>query len=170
MRIIEKLPRFVAALFILCFFSVSGIGKIDWTGEYFYDEVGGETAGGTKIYIAHNLKIYEIDGKLEASIYSQGFQTSRDLFADAVIENTRLDLYFREYGPDQVFKGYRKGELVFSLEWSEDGILTNWGVFKPVLTSNDADGKTRFVKSNLKERETDEPTFGRLTRFAASDI
>ena len=104
-----------------------------WVGEYFFDEEGGETAGGSKIYVAHTLKIYEKDGKLEAHIYSQGFQTSRDVVASVKIEGSVARFRFLRAGDDHTFPRYVDGALLFSIERTRDGLVTTFGAFSPAI-------------------------------------
>lgn len=117
-----------------------------WPGEYFYAEVGGETAGGTKIYVAHTIRVKEEDGKLNAHLYSQGFQTSRDIFADCVADQDSLALYFREKGPDDVFGDFEPGDHLLTIAQNAVRLETSWGKFLPVLDDNLENGQVRFVR------------------------
>lgn len=132
------------------FCTVFANAQTDWTGEYFFGEDGGETVGGTKIYIAHNLKIIKENNVLKAHLYSQGYQTSVDLYADVKIEGDKLMLYFREKGEDHFLGEYEKGDLLLKLEKKEIKgklkILTFWEKFKPSLETNDVSGSVYFKK------------------------
>jgi hypothetical protein len=130
-----------------------------WTGEYYFGEEGGETVGGTKIYIAHTIKITENAGKLGAHLYSQGFQTSRDVYADVKITENKIELYFRKKGEDQYTSDYKKGDLLLTLEKKDINgkttILTNWGVFQPVIDKNNKSGEVYFKVSTLAKEIKD---------------
>jgi hypothetical protein len=134
-------------LFLICL-SLATFAQTDWAGEYHFGEDGGETVGGTKIYIAHTIKITEKGGKLDAYIYSQGFQTSRDIYADLKTTENKIEFYYREKGEDQYTSDYKKGDLLLTLKKKEIGdktmILTNWGVFQPVIDKNNKSGEVYF--------------------------
>lgn len=128
----------------------------NWVGEYEFGEDGGKTAGGSAIYIAHTIEITEKDGKLDAHIYSQGFQTSRDIFADVKVAGDKIEFYFREKGEDQYTSIYNQGDLLLTLEKKEsDGetkFLTYWDAFTPMLDSNEKSGEVYFVKITEKSK------------------
>lgn len=140
---------------ILCL-SFVAFAQTNWTGEYFFGEDGGETAGGTKIYIAHTVKITEKDGKPDAHIYSQGYQTSRDIYADVKTAGDKIMFYFREKGEDHVLGDFEKGDLLLTLEKKKIGgkekILTFWNAFIPVLESNEKSGEVYFEKVKEKSK------------------
>jgi hypothetical protein len=148
MKFISKsFVTFVITWFI-CF---NANAQTEWVGEYSFGENGGETAGGSKIYIINTLKITQEGDKLNAHLYSQGFQTSKDIYADVKIESNKLMLYFRETGEDNVLGDYKKGGLLLTLERKEiDGktkILTYLGEFKPSLEANEKSGEIYFEKA-----------------------
>lgn len=145
-----KLGYFSIILAILLFASaVSGLGT--WEGIYTFDEDGGKTAGGTAIFVAHELEIIETDDGYSAVLTSNGYQTSRDLHCSAREEGTKLMVFFESYGEDNVLEPYSEGDLLLSLEHksSKNGeiFLTYWGAFKPILKKNEKPGKVYFVKS-----------------------
>ena len=126
-------------------FTVAAYPRADWTGEYFFGEDGGETAGGTKIHIAHTIKITENEGKLMARIYSQGFQTSIDIYADVEIKDNKLSLLFRSVDTDHLRK-YEVVDRLFTIKSKDKSLTTNWETFKPVLEKNRSSGSVRFVR------------------------
>ncbi|NNE66597.1 MAG: hypothetical protein HKN33_08515, partial [Pyrinomonadaceae bacterium] len=130
--------------------AVTVSAQTDWTGEYFYGEDGGETVGGSKIYIAHTLKITEKGGKLKAHLSSQGFQTSIDIFADVNSRNGALEFIFRTVGPSHFLGTFRSGDLLFELVTQDGKMVTNWRKFKPVLERNHSAGSVRFEKVRLE--------------------
>lgn len=123
-----------------------------WTGAYVFEEDGGETAGGSPIFVVHSLTIERDErNRLTARLYSQGFQTSRDIRADVTVEGAKLHLHFRETGADHVFPEYEAGDHLLTLERveikGETLILTRWGKFRPVLESNEEPGLIYFEPS-----------------------
>jgi TonB family protein len=150
-RKIVLIPLLILAL------TVFADAQTGWTGEYFFGEDGGETSGGTKIYIAHTLSISEKDGRLNAHLYSQGYQTSRDIYADGKTEGDKLLLHFREKGADHILGEYEKGDLLLTLEQkTKDGkpvILTHWGKFEPVVPANEKSGEIYFEVSEKVSSE-----------------
>lgn len=145
MKISTKI--FNALAVVLCLSFVSN-AQTNWVGEYFFGEDGGKTAGGTPIYIAHTIKVTEKNSKLDAHIYSQGYQTSADIYADVIAESNKIRFYFREKGKDQHTGQYKKGDLLLTLQWGNiNGIekfLTYWGNFKPSLDANEKSGEVYF--------------------------
>ena len=116
-----------------------------WTGEYFFDEDGGESVGGSKIYVVHSLRIIESrDGVLTGHLYSQGYQTSVDVFGTVKIIDDELQLLYERDGSDHTGKEFLKDEVLLRLKREKDRIVTNWESFIPLLESSQANGKTRF--------------------------
>lgn len=105
-----------------------------WAGKYEFSEDGGRTAGGTAIFVGHELVI-AANGSV--TIKSAGYQTSIDLVATAKEENGKLNIYFASYGEDNMFDKYQPGDLLFSLEKRKvkgaTRLLTTWGKFEPVV-------------------------------------
>ncbi len=137
---------FIFAL-LLC---VSVNAQSEWAGSYEFDEDGGKTSGGTPIFVVHQLDILETEDGLIAMIRSSGFQTSRELTGTVKIEGSRLSIFFENYGEDNTFQTYRKGDLLFSLEKSTKNgkteILTFWNEFQPVVPKNEKPGMIYFEK------------------------
>ncbi len=147
MRKVTKFFIFAAFLFSL---SIAVNAQNQWLGSYEFGEDGGKTAGGTMIFISHQIDILESDDGLIAMIRSNGYQTSKDLIATTKIEGSKISFYFESYGEDNVFENYEKGDLLLTLEQkSEKGktnILTFWGKFQPVVPKNEKTGKVYFKK------------------------
>lgn len=126
----------------------------EWLGSYSFDEDGGKNAGGTAIFVAHQIEVIESDDGLLAMIQSNGYQTSKDLICTTRIEGTRLLVYFDSYGENNVFEPYEKGDLLLTLERktvrNKTEILTYWGKFTPIVPKNEKTGKVYFQKS-IKE-------------------
>jgi hypothetical protein len=71
-----KLASILVVTFLL---ALTAAAQTDWKGTYVFGEDGGKTAGGTGIYIEHELKIFDGDNEIAASLESNGFQTSANL-------------------------------------------------------------------------------------------
>lgn len=142
--------RFVLIIAVILVFAVSVFGQLSWEGSYTFDEDGGKTAGGTAIFITHELEIIATDDGFAAVLKSNGYQTSRDLRCTTKTDRAKLMIYFESYGEDNVFEPYSGGELLLTLERKSDKrgetILTYWGAFKPIAKKNEKPGKVYFAK------------------------
>lgn len=147
--------KFLSKIGVFCLlflaFSASAYAQNDWAGKYEFDENGGKTAGGTVVFISHQLEIRETDDGLMAFIQSNGYQTSKDLVATTKIEGNKLLIYFESYGENNVFESYEEGDLLFTLEKQtvkgKTSILTHWNKFLPVVPKNEKSGMIYFKKS-----------------------
>lgn len=122
-----------------------------WLGSYEFDEDGGKTAGGSGIFISHEIEITEIDGKLLAKLQSNGYQTSSDLICTTKTEGNKLLIYFESYGENNMFEPYEQGDLLLTLEKQtvkgQSQILTFWNKFQPSVPQNEKSGKIYFKKT-----------------------
>lgn len=142
---------YISIILVILILAGGGAGMGNWDGIYTFDEDGGKTAGGTAIFVTHELEIIETDEGFSAVLKSNGYQTSRDLHCSARVEGTKLMVFFESYGEDNVFEPYSEGDLLLTLEQksSKNGeiFVTYWGAFKPILKKNEKPGKVYFVKS-----------------------
>ena len=133
-------------------FAVSAAAQKEWVGTYTFDEDGGKNAGGTVIFIAHQMTVMETDDGLIAQLESNGYQTSKDLNCKAKINGNKLEIYFDGYGENNVFETYEKGDLLLTLERriakGKPELLTFWGKFTPIVPKNEKSGKAYFVKTS----------------------
>lgn len=140
---------------IVLLLSVVAFAHHDWTGTYTFDEDGGENAGGTTIFISHELNVMEADDGLIATLKSNGYQTSKDLNCKAKAEGSKLMIHFDSYGDDNVFESYSKGDLLLTLEKrmtkGKTELLTFWGKFLPIVPEKSKSGKVFFVKATKIE-------------------
>ena len=138
----------VSLVFALIFASAS-LAQSEWVGTYTFDEDGGRTAGGTAIFISHELVVMETDDGLRATLQSNGYQTSKDLICTAKVKANKLEIYFESYGEDNVFESYARGDLLLTLEKKPGRaeLLTWWGKFTPIVPEKPKTGKVFFVKS-----------------------
>jgi hypothetical protein len=130
-------------------------GQAEWAGTYSFDEDGGKNAGGTAIFIAHELVLLETDDGLRGTLKSNGYQTSKDLNIITKVKGNKLEVYFDGYGEDNVFETYTAGDLLLTLEKrtakGKTELLTWWGKFTPIIPEKPKTGKVFFVKSNSIE-------------------
>ena len=146
-----KLASILVVLFLL---ALNAAAQNAWNGSYYFGENGGQTAGGTKIFIEHELKIFDGDNEIAGTLESNGYQTSADLVCTAKVEGTKLMLYFQSYGENNMFEKYQTGDLLLTLERKtvkgKAVILTYWGKFTPAIEANGKPGKVYFAKTQGK--------------------
>ena len=137
---------------LMLLFAASVSAQKEWLGHYSFEEDGGRNAGGTAIFIMHDLTVMETDDGLIAHIESNGYQTSKDLSCRAKVKGNKLEIYFESYGENNIFETYSRGDLLLTLERAKGKpeILTFWGKFTPIVPKNERTGKVYFVRSNQK--------------------
>lgn len=138
--------------FAVVTFSVAANAQKEWLGGYVYDEDGGKTAGGSAVFISHQIDVVESDDGMIATIQSTGYQTSRDLVCTTKVEGTKLLIYFDSYGENNIFEPYEKGDLLLTLERKtlkgKTEILTHWGKFQPVVPKKEKPARTIYFIKN----------------------
>lgn len=108
-----------------------------WVGEYSFAEDGGRTAGGSPIFVVHELRVFREGGALKARLESNGYQTYAAFECDARAEGRRLKLFFVRHADENVLlRGdYAPGDLLLTLARSGSGrrarLLTYFGKFRP---------------------------------------
>lgn len=149
------MKRAVLSLVFTLTCASAAFAQAEWAGVYSFDEDGGKNAGGTAIFIVHELIVMETDDGLRATLKSNGYQTSRDLNCTAKVRRNKLDIYFDSYGDDNVFEPYSRGDLMLTLEKKATGgrteILTWWGKFTPIIPDKPKTGKVFFSRSTKIE-------------------
>src|SRR5690554_4432094 len=113
MKYLSKIFISGAILLLFCF---AANAQNEWLGNYIFEEDGGKTAGGTAIFVSHEMRIVESDDGLLAMIQSNGYQTSKDLICTTRANGDKLLIYFDSYGENNVFEPYEKGDLLLTLE------------------------------------------------------
>lgn len=146
----KKALSIFTAVWLLTIFGQAQTAK-NWVGNYTFGEDGGKNAGGTVIFISHELNVMETDDGLIATLQSNGYQTSKDLNCKAKVVGSKLELYFQSYGENNIFESYEPGDLLLTFEKKtvkgKTTLLTFWGKFTPMIPKNEKTGKTYFVKS-----------------------
>ncbi|HKX83171.1 MAG TPA: DUF5991 domain-containing protein, partial [Pyrinomonadaceae bacterium] len=99
---------------IILILTSAAFGQSSWEGNYVFEENGGKTAGGTAIFITHELNVMDGGDGLTASIQANGYQTSKELLCTAKADGTKLMIYFESYGENNVFESYAKGDLLLT--------------------------------------------------------
>ncbi len=106
-----------------------------WSGKYEYGEDGGSTAGGTRIFITHDLHIWKGKNGFEARVESNGYQTYNDFICTAKASGNKLNIYFVKATMKEMYFGGKKGDLMFSLERTKThgprGLITVWNKYAP---------------------------------------
>jgi Family of unknown function (DUF5991) len=108
-----------------------------WVGEYVFEEDGGRTAGGSAIYVVHQLNVTREGDALKARLESNGYQTYAAFECEARVAAGRLKLFFVRHADENVFlRGdYRAGDLLLTLARAaatrRPRLLTYWGKFRP---------------------------------------
>ena len=147
MKFLSKIGVCCLLFFIL---SIAVHAQNDWVGAYEFGEDGGKNAGGTVMFVSHEMEIRQTDDGLMAYIQSNGYQTSKDLICTAKVEGNKLLIYFESYGENNSFEAYEAGDLLLTLEKQtvkgKTQILTHWNKFEPVILANAKSGKVYFKK------------------------
>ena len=143
--------KILGFVWILLITAVVVSAQNSWPGTYTFEEDGGRNAGGTAIFIVHELNVMETDDGLRATLQSNGYQTSKDLVCTAKAAGNKLEIYFEGYGENNVFESYSPGDLLLTLEKrtvkGKTHLLTFWGKFVPVIPEKPQSGKVFFVRS-----------------------
>lgn len=149
MKLFSKI--IVSSVFVILL-SCAAHAQKEWLGSYVFDEDGGRTAGGTAIFVSHQIDIAEADEGLIATIQSNGYQTSKDLLCTTKIQGDKLLIYFQSYGENNVLEPFEQGDLLLTLERKavkgKAEILTYWGKFTPIVPKNEKTGKVYFRKAS----------------------
>lgn len=151
MVIMKLFSKSIGSIFLVLFLSVLINAQSSWIGKYEFSEDGGRNAGGTKIFISHEIEIKETSDGLMATLQSNGYQTSKDLICTVKASGDKLEIYFDSYGEDNLFESYEQGDLLLTLEnktvKGKTETLTFWGKFQPSLDLKAKSGKVFFKKT-----------------------
>ena len=149
------MKRAVLLVTLTLAFAAVSFAQKEWVGTYTFDEDGGKNAGGTVIFIVHELIVLETDDGLRATLKSNGYQTSADLNCKVRINGNKMEIIFESYGEDNIYEMHDPGDLLLTLEKKtvkgKTQLLTWWGKFTPVIPEKPKTGKVFFVKSTKIE-------------------
>lgn len=130
---------FKSILILLTFFlfgtnSFYAQGRETWYGEYFFSEEPVKADAGYSMVMEWKLNVYptggnwkeigglEINGQqteLKFNVYIQGNATNFMVFFDELLSGTD--------------PGFKKGDILFALKKTSEGIVTTWGTMAPRL-------------------------------------
>jgi Family of unknown function (DUF5991) len=121
----------------------------NYVGSYEFSENGGKTAGGTAVFVGHDLTINaDGSGKLTAA----GYQTSKELFVKTKLVGSKLQILFVKYGEDQTVPTELKADtLLLTLEYKtvkkKKVLWTTFSGYAPVVFDAKKGGGIYFKKS-----------------------
>lgn len=119
-----------------------------WAGRYEFEESakgGSDMASQSWDYIVKVTA--KNDTTLTADISIDGFQTMTRIIADVAATDKSADFIFNEYGLDNKFSVYKKGDKLFSFEITgKNELVTNWGKLQANVISNQKNGLAMFKK------------------------
>jgi hypothetical protein len=153
-KIISNMQKlFITTTLVVVFGCIANAqGLTNFVGKYEFGEEGGRTAGGTFIYIGHDLTINSNGtGRLTAA----GYQTSREMFIKTKVVGKKLRVIFDKYDADgsNMFDSYKGSEVLFSFEWkSYKGKRVLWTTFaryEPAAIGFKKTGGVYFRKSKV---------------------
>ena len=148
----KKIAAVLFCLFFILALAAHSSAQWSWAGKYEYGENAGRNAGGTVIFIHHEITIEKNGDKLSAFITSQGYQTSKALKCTAKVVGNKLQIYFEDYGTDNIYEPFEPGDLLLTLERGRIGgksaILTYWHKFEPSALAKWKTGGVYFRKSH----------------------
>ena len=117
-----------------------------WVGTYEYSEFGPSNSGSNQTWV-YQLIILSDEGQLGISLNIDGFQTLVRIMANAIERDGKLDIVFEDYGSDNLFPQYEKGEALLSLEKvTEEKYKILWGAMASYLQDP---GDAQFLKKNI---------------------
>jgi hypothetical protein len=122
----------------------------NYVGSYEFSEDGGRTAGGTAIFVGHELKINaDGTGRLTAA----GYQTSKEVFVKTKAVGKKLQVIFEKYDEDGTnsFTPFKGGEILLTIEYKtvkkKKVLWTTFGEYNPVVFDAKKGGGIYFKKS-----------------------
>ncbi len=122
----------------------------NYAGKYEFSEDGGKTAGGTAVFVGHDLTINaDGTGRLTAA----GYQTSREIFFKTKSIGRKLQVIFDKYDADgtNMFTPYTRSEVLLTLEWrtvkGKKVLWTTFGQYEPVVNNAKKAGGSYFKKA-----------------------
>ena len=140
----------IGSFFLILIFCVFINAQTSWLGTYDFDENGGKTVGGTKIFISHRIEIKQTDDGILATIQATAIKLRLILIGTVKTDGDKLLIYFDSYGETNMFENYEQGDLLLTLEKKttkgKTEILTYWNKFQPIVPKNEKSGKVYFKR------------------------
>ncbi len=141
--------KLLIVLMLSVAFAVTANAQTNFVGKYFFSEDGGKTAGGTGIFVGHDL---EINSDGSATLTANGYQTSKYLICKTKINGSKMQLMFEKYSEDNYGPtDLSGGELLFTLEYKKvkgkKVLWTTFSKYEPSIAGFKKSGGIYFKKS-----------------------
>ncbi|AQT61247.1 DUF5991 domain-containing protein [Cellvibrio sp. PSBB023] len=123
-------------LMIVCVICLQLMGVVacaetkSWSGTYIYEADYGKNYPGTPMIVSYTLIIDPTSCLLEIS----GYQAAQEITCEVLQTKSGIEVHFVAFSATsmQNFKDlYRQGDLLFSLEEKQTGLLTYWKIMNP---------------------------------------
>jgi Family of unknown function (DUF5991) len=121
----------------------------NYVGKYEFSEDGGKTAGGTAVFVGHDLTINaDGSGKLTAA----GYQTSKEIFFNTKVVGSKLQVIFEKYGEDHSGStDLEAGSLLLTIEYKtvkkKKVLWTTFGKYSPAVFDAKKGGGIYYKKA-----------------------
>jgi hypothetical protein len=120
-----------------------------WIGKYsFFEFVPPHEVIGSSMMWNYDIYLYEMDNLYYALVFIDGFQTCVRAKATVVGNDESINVVFELYLPGNLYEANRKGDILLTLERSDDEMLTYWGIIEAVVSDNQVSGEVYFVKQS----------------------
>jgi Family of unknown function (DUF5991) len=144
------MKKLLVLLMLSIAFVFAANAQTNFVGKYEFYEDGGKTAGGTAVFVGHDLTINsDGTGKLTAA----GYQTSKEMFIKTKLVGTKLQVIFDKYDTEgsNTFESYKGNEILLTLEYKtvkkKKVLWTTYVKYSPVVFDAKKDGGIYFKKS-----------------------
>lgn len=105
-------------------------------GAYEFGEFASGNGRSNQTWV-YKLNIKNEGGVGDIALTVDGFQTMTNIYAKGVTSSQgSLDVVFDSYGQDNMFTPYKKGDVLFTLEPTYDGLSIEWKKMQPNLQQN----------------------------------
>ena len=131
----------IALVLVILNFAVTGCPKDSlesWVGTYTFEEYGPEDSG---IMLCYEVVIYRENNKYFADISIDGYQTMTRIKATVTGKQKKINIYFKEYLPDNLYDFYSAGDLLLSFEIKGSKLITHWEKIMPSFTEKSSSGE-----------------------------
>ncbi len=141
--------KLLILLMLSVVFVLTANAQTNFVGKYEFYENGGKTAGGTAVFVGHDLTINaDGSGKLTAA----GYQTSKDMFIETKAVGSKLQILFVKYGEDQTGPtDMEDGSLLLTIEYKKvkkkKVLWTTFAGYSPAVFDAKKGGGIYFKKS-----------------------
>lgn len=122
--------------------------EVSIKGSYRFEEVAESAVGSNQAWIYDLQFSEESDGKIDLSI--DGFQTMVRIHALGSQSQGSLDVVFESYAPGNMSTLFKKGDVLFTLMPTSEGLVIEWKTMRPMLEKNRA-GSTFYKVANESE-------------------